>query len=148
VRRFLASKGINNQGNVAPWDPPVITFDDLRFRSVEEVNVYKALLKKGIPFAPLPVVVGTVDNGINRRRTARLEPDFLLLFRHRCVVVEVDGKSHEEETAAEAEERTVYLKERGVTVRYVTGSKCRDEASAAAEVDLLLKSLSREIPTP
>ena len=61
--------------------------------------LYRALKGRKISFAPLPVFV----RGGELRR--RVEPDFVILYRGRVLVVGLDGKHFHHETSAEAHER-------------------------------------------
>ena len=146
AKKYLAGAGINNQGNVYLTDRPKIVHDELFFRTISEQYVYEALLRRGLPFMPLPVVVkaNTMKrpiSGVN----VRIEPDFCVIFKGRLVVLEIDGGSHNHKTAAEEEDRLRFLKEQGVIVRHIAADKCSDIEWATLTISDIFKSLDLEI---
>lgn len=85
AKRWLAGAGISNQGRVRSDNIASREADGLLFRSVPEINLYKALKARGVSVAPLPVFV---RGGKTYRR---IEPDFVILKEGLVMVVEVDG---------------------------------------------------------
>lgn len=144
AQKFLAGGSINNQANVKLGNRPRVVHDELFFRNVTEQYVYEALLRYKHPFMPLPVVLradgSKRDGGVNRR----IEPDFLILYRGRLVLLEVDGGSHFE-TPVDAENRITFLREQGVVVRRVSAADCKDVEKAVLAVHDSLKSALAEI---
>ncbi len=144
ARLHLSGLGVNNQGNVHALKRPKILHDELWFRHIEEQYIYEALLRRGYPFMPLPVVVradGTKrPNGVNRR----IEPDFCVLFKGRLVVLEVDGGSHWE-TPVDADKRLLFLREQGAIIRRIPADNCGDIEKAVIAVSDAFKSISAEI---
>lgn len=141
---WLTRYGVNNQGNVYLENPPSKMFDDLRFRSNAEINLYKALLEKtDIPFMALPVVMRQDLPKRPDGKTRRIEPDFVLICPGYTIFIEIDGPSHKE-TPAEADQRLVFLRERGIIVRRLGVEGCKDADTARATLVEMLQSASRE----
>ena len=88
------------------------------FRSQPEVNLFQALKKLAVPFAPLPVFV---KGGVNYQR---IEPDFIILKDGIVLMVEVDGDTVHHETPAEAHARATMLAHEGAYVERVNASAC------------------------
>ncbi|HEY0396094.1 MAG TPA: hypothetical protein VGD01_16485 [Candidatus Elarobacter sp.] len=144
ARSHLAGAGVTNQGNVHVQTRPKILHDELWFRHTEEQYIYEALLRRGHPFMPLPVVMRANGkkrpNGVN----SRIEPDFCILYKGRLVVLEVDGGSHWE-SPADAEKRVLFLREHGAIVRHISADDCGDQEKAALAVADKLRSLDAEL---
>ncbi len=144
ARSHLAGAGVTNQGNVHVQTRPKILHDELWFRHIEEQYIYEALLRRGHPFMPLPVVMRANGkkrpNGIN----SRIEPDFCILYKGRLVVLEVDGGSHWE-SPADAEKRILFLREHGAIVRRISADDCGDQEKASLAVADELRSLEAEL---
>ena len=66
-QNHLTGERINNQGRVRSGNIAAKVYDGLLFRSRPEVLFYKALKRKGVPFAPLSVVL---RGGLDYRRPA------------------------------------------------------------------------------
>jgi very-short-patch-repair endonuclease len=73
-----------------------------------------------------------------------MEPDFVLIYRGRCVLVEIDGSSHKE-TPAVASERTRFLTEQGTIVYRIKSARVRTDVDAIQAVTDMIKSINREI---
>jgi hypothetical protein len=123
---WLRGEGINNQGRVRSDNIAVRSHDGLLFRSQPEIRLYQALKSLGVSFAPLPVFV---RGGQTYRR---IEPDFLIVHRGVCMVVEVDGDTVHHETPAEAHDRTTMLAHEGVQIERVKASDCETPEKASA----------------
>lgn len=95
--------GVNNQGRAHSNNVAGIVVDGLRFRSRGEVNLYRALRRLGVTFAPLPVFLGK----------RRIEPDFVIIKDGVVMVVEIDGPGTHSETPVEAEQRLAMFRHEG-----------------------------------
>src|SRR5262249_906519 len=83
----------------------------LHFRSITEIRIYDALIKRRLLVFPLPVAV-LVDAGAYR------EPDFLVFVRNgRSGILEIHGSPyHSSETAAQEHDRRRRFLDLGVNV--------------------------------
>lgn len=134
---WLSGKGINNQGRVRTDNIASLEVDGLLFRSEAEINLYRALKRKGVTFAPLPVFL---RGGASY---ARLEPDFLLLKDARVMVVEVDGDTFHRESPAEAHQRLLPLYHEGAHIERVAAKDCETPEKAIACAEQLLSILEK-----
>jgi hypothetical protein len=141
---YLTGQGVNNQGNVYTTNRPRIVHDELFFRTQSEANVHDALLRRRIPFMPLPVVMRADGSKRPDTMNRRIEPDFVMLYKGKMVVVEIDGGSHAE-TPVAAHERVKFLVEAGALVERIDTDRCKDTEGAALVVADLLKTLDRRI---
>lgn len=135
-----------NQANVMLENRPRIVHDGLYFRSTAEQYVHDYLIDRRIPFLPLPVVMRA--DGAKRKDGAnrRIEPDFVLLYRGRAIVIELDGDGHQESPAG-AERRVRFLREQGVIVHHLDAAACLSTDAARTAISELLKTIDREINT-
>jgi hypothetical protein len=143
ARTYLTGGGVNNQGNVMIGKRPQILHDELWFRHIEEQYIYEALLRRGHPFMPLPVVMRANGkkrpNGVNRR----IEPDFCILYKGRLVILEIDGGSHWE-TPVDADKRVMFLREQGAIIRRISADDCEDVEKALLAIADEFKSIDLE----
>ena len=119
ARRWLSGETVSNQGrvrsdNVAPYE-----VDGLLFRSKPEIHLYRALKGRKISFAPLPVFI---RGGEPKYR--RVEPDFVIFYRGRLLVLELDGQQFHPETPADAHERLTLLDWEGAKIERIKSSEC------------------------
>jgi len=84
------TSSINNQAQFT-FKNPKISHDSLQFRSQHEIAVYEELKKKDIVFFPLPVAVF----GSKMDKDKKEEPDFLICYKGKWGILEVDGSQHE-----------------------------------------------------
>lgn len=126
--------GINNQGNVYSLNQPQHSCDNLRFRSKNEVRLYRALKGLAVTFAPLPAFI---------RGTWRAEPDFVLIRDGIVMVVEVDGPATHPEPAVDAERRLANLRDEGVHVERVYAVECDSDEAAKACADKLVAKFEK-----
>lgn len=146
AQEHLTGQGINNQGNVVSTNRPRIVHDELFFRAISETYVHDALLRRNIPFMPLPVVMRADGSKRHDKKTnRRIELDFVLLYRGKVVILEIDGGSHTSENAVEADERVRFLRERGALVHRLNANRCKDSETALLAVVDVLKTIDREI---
>ena len=141
---YLTGQGVNNQGNVFLTKHPRIVHDELFFRSMAEANIHDALIRRRLPFMPLPVVMRADGTTRPDKTNRRIEPDFVVLLRGRMVVIEIDGGTHTE-SPAEAHLRLKFLQDAGALVERFSADRCKDSEGAALAVADLLKSIDRRI---
>lgn len=137
AKGWLSGKGINNQGKVRSDNIASRECDGLLFRSEEEINLYNALKRRGVSFAPLPVFI----RGGEKYR--RIEPDFVILKSGVVMIIEVDGDTVHTESPVEAHDRTTMLAHEGAHVERVKASECRTPELAAQCAQKLLGVLAK-----
>ena len=116
AERSITGRGVTNQGRVRSDNLASIEHDGLLFRSAREVNLYDALKKQQVTFAPLPVFL--------RRGRPRAEPDFVIVRRGLVTVIEVDSTSYHHERPVEAQENRRLLEDEGARIIRIDGSEC------------------------
>lgn len=136
--RWLKGENVSNQGRVRSDNVATREEDGLLFRSDAEVTLYRALKRRGVTFAPLPVFIrgGTTYH--------RLEPDFLIIKDGLVFQVEVDGDTYHRESPVDAQKRTAPMEYEGVKVRRYLASQLATDKAAAQVVDGLLKWIEKE----
>ncbi len=132
---WVFGEGINNQGRAHSQNVAQLEDDYLLFRSQPEIHLYRALKAFGYPLAPLPVFVQGGDD------TQRIEPDFVMIYKGLCVVIEVDGKMYHDESPAKAHKRLAFLTTRGAKEFRVEAEECNTAAKAAARAKKLMGSV-------
>jgi hypothetical protein len=137
AKSWLVGEGTNNQGRVRSDNIASRTCDGLLFRSQPEIHLYRALKKKGVSFAPLPVFV---RGGSEYRR---IEPDFVIVQQGLVAVVEVDGDTVHQESPAEAHARTTMLVHEGAHVERILASDCSTQEKAEAAAEKILSCLAQ-----
>jgi hypothetical protein len=138
AERFVRGEGITNQGRVRTDNIAARKHDGLLFRSPPEVELYEALKARGVPFAPLPVVLR------GGRSYQRIEPDFVVFKDGVTLVVEVDGDTVHRETPAEGQARLLMLETEGVHVRRIKASECDTPEKAKRAADDVLQFIDRK----
>lgn len=136
-RAFLRGEGINNQGRVRSDNLASIVEDGLRFRSLPEINFYKAAKAAGLVFAPLPVFL---QGG---RSYQRIEPDFVVIADGKVFIIELDGDAYHLESPADADRRIRILKHEGAHVERIAASACDTEEKAHAQVKWLQEVIEK-----
>lgn len=137
AQEALSGKGITNQGRVRSDNIASLTVDGLLFRSQPEINLYQALKRLAIPFAPLPVFV---KGGAEYKR---IEPDFIILKDGVVLMVEVDGDTVHRETPLEAHVRATMLSDEGAVLERVAARECATSDIAAQCVKRLLAVIEK-----
>jgi hypothetical protein len=133
---WVGGKGVTNQGRVRSTNIAGREHDGLLFRSQAEINLYEALKKRGVAFAPLPVFL---RGGANYQR---LEPDFIVIKDGIFAVVEVDGDSFHPETPSAARTRLKSLEDAGAYIIRVNASACSTMEFAEACAEGILKDIA------
>lgn len=137
AKTWVGGAGVTNQGRVRSTNIAGREHDGLLFRSQAEINLYDALKKLGIAFAPLPVFLRGGDN------YQRLEPDFLIIKDGVFAVVEVDGDSFHTETPSAARARLKLLEDAGAYIIRVNASSCATPEVAEACAQTILRDIAR-----
>lgn len=135
---WISGVGVTNQGRVRSDNIATREVDGLLFRSDAEVNLYRALKRRGVTFAPLPVFLRGGGS------YARLEPDFIVIKDGIVYQVEVDGDTYHRESPVDAQRRTAPMEYEGVKVRRYAASQLANEAAANEVVDGLLRWIEKE----
>lgn len=131
---WLRGEGINNQGRVYSANLPVRQVEGLFFRSKPEVNLFHALKKRGVVFAPLPVFLRGGD------QPKRIEPDFFIMSDGIAMIVEVDGDAFHHENPVQADERVRMMKHHGVQIERVRAEECATTEGADTCADAIMKA--------
>ena len=142
---YLKGTGLNNQGNVFLSNRPRIPHDELVFRTVSETYVHQALVQRKVIFMPLPVVMRNDGKKPRPTGSGRIEPDFVILYRGRTVVLEIDGGSHDQESPVDAQERLAFMESAGAYVERVRTDQCKDLEGALLAVNDVLKKIDKRI---
>lgn len=143
ARGWLSGKGITNQGRVRSNNIASRECDGLLFRSIPEINLYKALKSLGVTFAPLPVFLK------GGKEYSRIEPDFIIMKDGIVLCVEIDGDTVHKETPSEANARTRILSNEGAIVERFLASRCATPqlaAELAKEILTLIEKHKRNRP--
>ena len=138
AKSWLAGDNTTNQGRVRSDNIASKQCDGLLFRSQPEINLYKALKKAGVTFAPLPVFL---QGGESYRR---IEPDFVIMKDGLIMIVEVDGDTVHHETPAEAHARTTILIHEGSYLERVNASECSSPEAAMNYAEKLLQLITKK----
>ncbi|MDR3623436.1 MAG: hypothetical protein P4L85_29150 [Paludisphaera borealis] len=138
ARAFVSGQGVTNQGRVRSTNIAGREHDGLLFRSQAEVNLYDALKKRGVAFAPLPVFLHGGEE------YKRIEPDFVIIKDGVFAVVEVDGDSFHPETPSAAQKRLKLLDDAGAYIKRVNANSCRTPESAEACADEILNYMDKQ----
>jgi hypothetical protein len=132
---WVIGEGINNQGRAHSQNVAQLEEDYLLFRSQPEIHLYRALKAFGYPLAPLPVFVQGGED------TQRIEPDFVMIYKGLCVVIEVDGAMYHDESPAKAHKRLAFLTNRGAKSFRVEATDCNTELKAEKSANGLMESI-------
>lgn len=136
AKSWAGGKGVTNQGRVRSTNIAGREHDGLLFRSQAEINLYEALKKRGVAFAPLPVFLRGGES------YQRLEPDFIIIKDGVFAVVEVDGDTFHSETPSAARTRLKLLEDAGAYIVRVNANACRTAESAEACADGILNDIA------
>jgi hypothetical protein len=98
----LLDLSINNQGYGHSLNPAPIITDNVRHRMPYECLMTKALIRRRILFAPMPLFL---------YGSQRIEPDYVIFKDGFSVLVELDGSSHEFELASKEQSRLKFFRD-------------------------------------
>ena len=136
AKDWVEGKGVTNQGRVRSTNIAGREHEGLLFRSPAEINLYGALKKRGVVFAPLPVFLRGGQN------YQRLEPDFIIIKDGVFAVVEVDGDNFHSETPSAARARLKLLEDAGAFIIRVNANACSTPEFAEACAEQILKDIA------
>jgi hypothetical protein len=131
---WLIAQAITNQGRVRSNNVAPLEFEGLKFRSYTETIVYRELKRRGHPVAPLPVVIQGGET------YERREPDFLIIYRGRVIIIEVHGPLSDA-----SDERLAYLARAGAIIHHLAVDRCSDTAAAKTAIDEVFGRVDRII---
>ncbi len=125
AQELLLEDGCNNQNRVFPSNVAPIYYDKLRFRSKAEIYVYDALVERGLAFAPMCVLVQA-----SAEKYSKIEPDFIIFYKGRYVVLEIDGQPWHRESPCEAELRLSPMIQNGAIIKRLNAAHFTDAIAA------------------
>jgi hypothetical protein len=134
---FVDGQNITNQGRVHSDNIASVQFEGLLFRSPPEVELFKALKQKGIPIAPLPVLIRGGEP------YKRIEPDFVIFKDGIVLVVEVDGDTIHRETPTDATQRLAMLEQEGARIYRIKASECNTPELAKKCADDIIQRIAK-----
>jgi len=102
---------INNQGVQFYSNSTIYTWENLRFRSKTEIKIAEALDRTGVLFVPNSLARLNTPKGRGNK-----EADFLICYKGKWGVLEVDGPFHTPERRVEEQERERIFKKNGIKV--------------------------------
>ncbi len=136
AKAWAGGVGVTNQGRVRSTNIAGREHDGLLFRSQPEINLYDALKKRGVAFAPLPIFLRGGEN------YQRLEPDFIVLKDGVFAVIEVDGDNFHPETPSAARARLKLLEDAGAYILRVNAITCSTAEFAETCADNILNDIA------
>lgn len=119
------------------------------FRSESEIRIAEKLDEAGVLFfANARGRISSKDSPISSEHPGRLEVDFLVCHQGKCMVLEVDGKHHQEngQILRDYVRDRLLLKERIPTVRFTAG-ECFHHASEVVSEFLKILISNQVVPT-
>ncbi|MEO9188416.1 MAG: hypothetical protein ABI224_00205 [Acetobacteraceae bacterium] len=137
VNQALAGEGITNQGRVRSDNIAARQHDGLLFRSMPEIQLYDALKRTSLPFAPLPVFL---RGGVSY---SRVEPDFVIIKNGLVMIVEVDGDLYHTETPAAAHARLKFITDEGAKLERIAAAECDTPAKATEAVARIIQTMDK-----
>lgn len=136
-------QGPSNQGTAAPPPKKWITEDRMRFRDVGERNVYRAF-KRAQQRLPSTESITILPNASARPFVGHTwEPDFVIAYKGRVGIVEIDGPSHQGRAAAD-KSRNHFFENSGVA--YVDRWAVEDSTDDATLDEHVERFLKRLVP--
>lgn len=133
--------GPSNQAAILPPRENVPRADRLSFASHAELRVYQALRERQAGLPANETILIAPNAGV-RVRGSTISPDFLVTYRGRCGVIEVDGPGHRGKWASDRS-RDQLLEDGGVAyVLRVTVEETEEPDTLRALIDRLLGRLA------
>jgi hypothetical protein len=111
LRKTPQNNNINNQGVQFYSNSKIHTWENLRFRSKTEIKIAEALDRTGVLFVPNSLARLNTPKGRGNK-----EADFLICYKGKWGVLEVDGPYHTAERRVEEQERERIFKINGIKV--------------------------------
>jgi hypothetical protein len=142
ARVLAAIQGqVSNHATLVPLRPSHPAFDQLNFRDMAELTVYKELrtVQERLPETSTLTII---PNCALRVPKHTWEPDFVVIYRGKAGVIEVDGASHNAKRASD-KSRERLLENAGFTyVDRFDAADCEDSATVAQLVSRFLEKLT------
>lgn len=133
----------SNQAALVPLQPTAPRADGMSFRDRAELMLYNAFKAKQASLSP-EATLTIVPNPAVRVPDRTWEPDFVIAYRGRVGVVEVDGTSHTRKYASD-KSRDVILEDSGFALVMRLDVKDAEQPDqAAAFVDRFLRRLAQQ----
>lgn len=140
LRSAITGKPLNQATLVAlPIHYPVQ--DKMRFRDDAEVRVYEGL-KRAQAKLPITSTITIAPNPSVRISGRTFEPDFLITYRGRCGVIEVDGGSHMNRYAADKTKDSLYEDAGAAYISRINVEDTKQVSEVDAFVERFLARLS------
>lgn len=123
ARHQLRSASKYSNQAIDYWREGVIVWEDLRFRSSEELAIAQALNAAGALFLPNSKArVGAVG----KRKS--IEADFVVYHKKRLGILEIDGGQHSGYLAKDQDQDRYFVINGVSTVQRYTAKRCREDA--------------------
>lgn len=133
--------GPSNQAAILPPRGDLRRADRLTFASEPELRVYEALRARQAALPPRETIMIAPNAGVRVPGTT-ISPDFIVTYRGRCGVIEVDGPGHRGKWSSDRS-RDQLLEDAGVAyVLRVTVEETGDDTALEALIDRLLGRLA------
>jgi hypothetical protein len=111
--RLLADQNLKEITNQNPYAKKPLYWENMRFNSPPEIEIAKALDRIGVMYLPNCLArLGTPGH-----RECRI-PDFLICYKNRWGILEVDGKTYHTGRASEDHDRSRLIEKQGGIVYY------------------------------
>jgi hypothetical protein len=107
IKNRFTAKPSNQARKVMPGMIPFLYEDGMAFRSDPELGVYRALRRAQASLPPHETI-GILPNPSMRVAGHTWEPDFLVSYRNRIGVIEVDGPHHGQRYASDKTKDLLY----------------------------------------
>ncbi len=123
-------EGVSNQAGFTPPNRALLTWSNLKFRSVSEIKIAGALDRAGVLFLPNCMARLSVMGGRRNR-----EPDFLICRDGRWGILEVDGEPfHPPSRTSEDHDRDRPFKVYGVRlVEHFDATRCYEDPDGVVQ---------------
>lgn len=130
IKKALSLESVSNQGRVRSDNIAPHEHKGLLFRSPPEIQLFDALTRKGMLFAPLPTFI---RNDLGNR----IEPDFIVFKDGISLLIEVDGRSYHRESPVDAQNRLNAFTAQGVESFRVDAGRL----NSASDADSVVKEI-------
>jgi hypothetical protein len=137
ARELLNSMSKYSNQAIDYWNSGVMIWQELRFRSTEEIMIAEALEKAGVMFLP-NCKARCGDPG----KRQSIEADFLIYYQGKLGVLEIDGSQHAGQLAKEQERDRIFQHSGVTTVQRYTAQEVRKDTSRVVSEFLRLLTKS------
>jgi hypothetical protein len=133
-------QGPSNQAVIGPPPRTWPTEDRLRFRDAGELAVYRALKRAQAALPPHESLTILPNPGARTRAESTWEPDFVVAYKNRVGIIQVDGSTHQGRAAAD-KTKDRFFEDCGIA--YVDRWVVEDTTDDAVLDDLVERFLGR-----